>query len=216
MYSANGEDEILIRYGIDVRHVVDIGAGDGQNESHTRVFIEQYGATAVMVEPDPYAFGKLFDYYSSFGERVTCANMAIVPEASSLMVCTMHVFRDHRLTTLRPDYPARWSVQSCGSIMVVPGDAEHVCVVNRDMGTRTPNLIHVNARGFSHHVAYEIPRAWMRNKALRGIIVNRDWERDAHGRWHPSSTDRLRAQLQEFGFREYHVTNENTIYVRDK
>lgn len=55
--------------------IIDIGANDGVTISHSLPFIDK-GWSALMIEPNPFLFGKMEDLYRDFSD-VLCLNLAV-------------------------------------------------------------------------------------------------------------------------------------------
>lgn len=111
MYSQNNEEQIILEYfGNDVGRLLDIGANDGRTLSNSLALIERKWE-AVLVEPDPTAFGNLCaQHYGNL--LVTCVRVAIGTEAgekdfyrSGTLLNTGDVAL---VSTLVPEETKRW------------------------------------------------------------------------------------------------------------
>jgi FkbM family methyltransferase len=75
-YSQNNEEQIILEYfGNETGRVLDIGANDGRTLSNSLALIER-GWEAVLVEPDPAAYGRLHELHKD-NNQVRCVQIAI-------------------------------------------------------------------------------------------------------------------------------------------
>lgn len=79
-YSQNDEQDFILKFfeGKKDGHFLDIGAGDGFNDSNTRALWE-LGWSGVFVEPNQVAFAQLLQVYGS-GERAMLIHAAITQQ----------------------------------------------------------------------------------------------------------------------------------------
>ena len=81
MYSQFNEDSIVEKYLLENRifvpaTIIDLGAGDGDYISNSKLFIETYGYSGILVEVDPQPFEKLKAKYQS-NKKIEVVNKAV-------------------------------------------------------------------------------------------------------------------------------------------
>lgn len=210
-YSQNDEERVILRVldGIENGLVVDVGAYDGLTYSNSRRLIE-LGWSAVLIEPEPNAFGALQSLYAE-NPRVTLIRAALARTCGETRLLTARRTPDHHalFTTTNAReaeaaalrHAVRFDATTCpaldwSTLLARIGRDAHFISIDTE-GTSIDRLLELDLRALPN---------------LRLICVERDFR--LNGSPDPVSHDRaVRFAANNF-FRLVHETPENLLFAR--
>lgn len=201
-YSQNNEEAVIAGYfGARIGKLLSLGENDGITLSNSRALIEK-GWKAVLVEPSPVAFGKLFELYG-VNENVNLNNVAIGNENGRSPFydsgTLLNQGDEALVSTLSPTETKRWG----NSVKFTDIDVDVVTVANLFEKMKSPffDFVSIDCEGMDLDILRQMDLDAMETKCLCVEFNGKD-------------EVLYFAHVRKYGFRLIHKNGENLIYVR--
>lgn len=198
MYSQNKEDEFFLKhFDGHLGHLWEIGANDGTTLSNSRLLIEN-GWSALLVEPNPFAFAKLLERYLGH-PRVTCVPVAVAPAPSR--IAPVYLGSDTLLSHIAVEECARtrkvW--EPSGVTFTATQNPHFPCA---SLPTTYPDLLSIDAEGLSLTILED----YLQTIKLKPLLICVEYDGDR---------ERLGHLTRNYGYTLADMNAENAILSRN-
>lgn len=210
MYSQNNEEEIILKYFSeyekrrgDKPNVLSIGENDGIHLSNVRALIER-GSAAILVEPAPIAFKKLFSLYAD-SKFVFCYRVAIANFTDSAILYDSDSHLDGTdtslLSTLLKEETKRWGDTQKFTETAVLVQTWKDFIRLKPM--HIFDLISIDAEGYDLIILKQMNLSQLKASM---VIVE----------WNGKDFDEFDNYFKKYLFKLHHKNAENLIYVSER